>query len=196
MKKILILLFVLCAANSIAQTQVAVYNRDASDRDYKIYVSATETDSSAISDIYIQVDGDEKEDIVFLKFDDPSMLLSSLLEVRNQFAECLKEAEDNNITTKMSKEIPVTMPVATVCWYEAHSWFFAYDKSLKFDFRILSGTKLLTMFASVYTRRRIHQGVHWRFKSLTELDDFIEKLDYPKFIEILHQNPDNDKLFK
>lgn len=196
MKKLFVLLFVLCSVSSYAQKTVAVYHSDYFDKDFEISVSTEKDASSTISNVYIDVAGESKNETVTLDYKYPSSLLSSLKEVRNKYAEWIKVAEDNHIT-EMVKQIPVDMPPVTVCWYGT-KWFFAFDKRLNFDFMILDdGKKILVMNAKVTasSNEYIDQKFYWVFQSVTELDKFINTLDYPKFIEKLNAKSNNEDLF-
>ena len=98
----------------------------------------------------------------------------------------------------MVKEIPVDMPTVTVCWYIS-KWYFSFNKRLKFDFMILdSGKKIIVMNTKVTasSNEYIDQKFYWVFQSVTEMDEFIEKLDYPKFIEKLNTKSNNADLFQ
>ncbi|MBO4612353.1 MAG: hypothetical protein J5671_04190 [Bacteroidaceae bacterium] len=197
MKQLLSLLFVICAVNTFAQKTVADYHSDYFDRDYEISVSTEKNDPSTISDVYIEVAGESKNKTVTLHYKNPLLFLSSLKEVRNKYSEWAKIAEDNHIT-EMTKEIPVNMPKVTVCWYGI-KWYFAFDKRLNFDFIILdSGKKIIVMTAKVTasSNEYIDQKFYWVFQSVTELDEFIDKLNYPKFIEKLNVNSNNADLFQ
>lgn len=197
MRKVFIFLFVFCTVYSFAQTTVAEYHCDYFDKDYEISVTTEKNDPSTISGIYIEVAGERKTETVTLIYKYPTLLLSSLKEVRNKYAEWVKVAEDNNIT-EMTKEIPVDMPTVTVGWYGT-KWFFSFNKRLNFDFMILdSGKKVIVMSAKVTasSNEYIHQKFYWVFQSVTELDEFINKLNYPKFIEKLNENTNNENLFK
>lgn len=197
MKKLLILLFIFCSTGSFAQKKVADYYSEFWDRGYDISILLDENDPSTISKVYIEVAGERKDETVTLNYQSPSMLLSSLKEVREKYAEWVKVAEENNIT-EMRKEIPVNMPTVTVCWYGS-KWFFSFNKRFKFDFLILDdGRKIIVMNEEVTasTNEYIDQEFYWVFQSVTELDEFIEKLDYPKFIEKLNVKANNADLFQ
>ena len=197
MKKLFVLLFVLCSINSFAQKTVENYHSDYFEKDYEISVSTDKKDPSTITNVYIEVAGERKNETVTLDYKYPSLLLSSLKEVRDKYAEWVKVAEDNHITD-MTKEIPVNMPTVTVCWYGT-KWYFAFNKRLNFDFMILDdGKKIIVMSAKVTasSNQYIDQKFYWVFQSVIELDEFIKKLDYPAYIEKLNTNSNNADLFQ
>ena len=196
MRNLFVLICVLCSISTFAQKKVADYHCDYFDRDYEIAISTDKKDPSIISGIYIDVAGERKSETVTLKYEYPALLLLALKEVREKYAEWVKVAEDNHITD-MTKQIPVDMPRVTVCWYGT-KWFFAFDKRLNFDFMILDdGKKILVMNAKVTasSNEYIDQKFYWVFQSVTELDKFINTLDYPKFIEKLNAKSNNEDLF-
>ena len=124
-------------------------------------------------------------------------ILSSLKEVRDKYAEWVKVAEENDIT-EMTKEIPVDMPSVIVCWYTS-KWNFSYKKRFKFTFMILdSGKKIIVMNEKVTStaNQYIDTKFYWVFQSVTELDEFIELMNYPKFIEKLNVKANNADLFQ
>ncbi len=197
MKQALVFLFLLLNISSFAQKEVAEYHCDYFNRDFSILVSTEKDAPNTISNVYIEVAGERSRETVTLNYKYPSLLLASLKEVRDKYAEWVKIAEDNHIT-EMTKEIPVDMPAVTVCWHGT-KWFFAFNKHLNFDFMILdSGEKIITMTAKVTasSNRYIDQKFYWVFQSVSELDDFIKKLDYPKFIEKLKVRSNNADLFQ
>ena len=197
MRNFLFLICVLCSINTFAQKTVANYHSDYFDKDYEISISTKKHDSSSISDVYIEVSGDRKGEVVTLDYKEPALLLSSLKEVRDKYEEWYKVAEDNNITD-MTKEIPVKMPSVTVCWYGT-KWYFAFNIRANFTFMILdSGKKIIVMHSKVTasSNRYIDQEFYWAFQSVDELDEFIKKLDYPKFLEIVNEKANNAELFK
>ncbi|MBQ6032667.1 MAG: hypothetical protein IJL29_06585 [Prevotella sp.] len=197
MNKLFIILFVLCSLNTFAQKKVASYHSDYFDADYEILVSTEKDDPSTLTNVYIEVPGERKTQTVTLDYKNPNMLLSSLKEVREKYAEWVKVAEDNHITD-MRKTIPVDIPPVTVCWYGT-KWFFSFNNRLKFDFMILdSGKKIICMTTKVTasSNKYIDQKLYWVFQSVAELDEFIKKLDYSKFIEKLNVSSNNADLFK
>lgn len=197
MKKLFILLFVFCAANTFAQKKVADYHSDYFEKDYEICITTAKNDPSTISDVYIDVAGERSSETVTLNYESPYSLLSSLKEVRDKYAEWVKVAEENDIT-EMTKEIPVDMPSVIVCWYTS-KWNFSYKKRFKFTFMILdSGKKVIVMNEKVTStaNQYIDTKFYWVFQSVTELDEFIELMNYPKFIEKLNVKANNADLFQ
>ena len=197
MKKLFIILFVFCAANTFAQKKVADYHSDYWEKDYEICITTAKNDPSTLSEIYIDVAGERSSETVTLNYESPVLLLSSLKEVREKYAEWIKVAEENNIT-EMRKEIPVNMPAVTVCWYTS-KWHLSSKRRLKFDFLILdSGKKIIVMNEKVVSsaNQYIDTEFYWVFQSVTELDEFIENLDYSKFIEKLNAKANSADLFQ
>ena len=188
---------VLCSISTFAQEAVTDYHSDYFDRDYEIAISTEKNNPSTISDIYIEVAGERRSETVTLDYKSPLLLLSSLKEVRNKYAEWVRVAEENHIT-QMTKEIPVNMPLVTVCWYGT-KWYFAFNKRLNFDFMILdSGKKIIVMSTKVTasSNEYIDQKFYWVFQSVAEIDEFIKKLDYPKFIQNINTKANNEELFQ
>lgn len=197
MRNFFILICVLCSINTFAQKKVTNYYSDFFDREYEIAISTEKKDPSIISDIFIEVEGERRGETVTLDYKNPALLLSSLKEVRSKYEEWVKVAEDNHIT-EMTKQIPVDMPSVTVCWYGT-KWYFAFNERINFKFMILdSGEKTIVMNSKVTasSNKYIDQKFYWVFKSVAELDEFIKKLDYPKFIEIINANDNNADLFQ
>lgn len=196
MRNLFTTICVLCSINLLAQETVTNYHSDYFEKDYEIAISTEENSTSTISDIYIYVEGKNYDNIT-LNYKNPELLLSSLIEVRNKYAEWIKVAEDNNIT-KMRKEIPVDMPRVTVCWYGT-KWFFAFNERINFYFNILeNGKKIIYMTDKVTasSNEYINETFYWVFQSIEELDEFIiNGLDYPKFIEKLNKKVNNENLF-
>lgn len=197
MKKILFIIALLMPGVSFAQETVADYHCDYFDKDYEISITTEKNDPSTISNVYIEVAGERQNETVTLNYKYPLSLLSSLKEVRNKYAEWVKVAEDNHIT-EMTKQIPVDMPSVTVCWYGT-KWYFAFDKRINFVFMILdNGKKIIVMNSKVTasSNEYIDQNFYWVFQSVAELDEFIKKLDYPKFIEKINAKANNADLFQ
>lgn len=196
MRNFFILIFVQCFICTFAQETVADYHSDYFDRDYEISISTEKNDPSTISHVYIEVAGERKNETVTLDYKYPTLLLSSLKDVRNKYAEWVKVAEDNHIT-KMTKQIPVDMPSVTVCWYGT-KWYFAFNKRINFDFMILdSGKKIIVMNTKVTasSNQYIDQKFYWVFQSVAEIDEFIKKLDYPKFVSKINAKANDADLF-
>lgn len=42
----------------------------------------------------------------------------------------------------------------------------------------------------------IDQKFYWVFQSVAEIDEFIKKLDYPKFIQNINTKANNEELFQ
>lgn len=197
MKKVLLFLLLSVGISAFAQETVAEYHCDYFDKDFEISVSTDKKDPSNISEVYIEVAGERDKESVLLQYKSPSLLLTSLKEVRNKYAEWIKVADDNHIT-EMHKEIPVKMPAVTVCWYGT-KWFFAFNQHPNFDFLIMdNGKKIILMNAKVTasSNKYIDQEFYWVFQSVSEIDEFIKKLDYPKFIEKLNNKANDSDLFK
>ena len=197
MKKLFILICMLCSISTYAQTTVTDYHSDYFERDYDIAIATEKNDPYTISDVYIDVAGKTKRDAVTLDYKNPSLLLSSLKEVRNKYAEWVKVANDNHIT-EMTKQIPVDMPSVTVCWYGT-KWYFAFNKRINFVFMILdSGKNIIVMHSKVTasSNEYIDKEFYWVFQSVAEIDEFITKLDYPKFIEKVTTKANTEDLFQ
>jgi hypothetical protein len=197
MRNLFTTICVLCSINLLAQKTAANYYSDYFEKDYEIAISTEKNSTSTISNIYIYVEGKNYK-LVTLDYKDPELLLSSLIEVRNKYAEWVKIAEDNNIT-EMTKQIPVDMPRVTVCWYGTE-WYFAFNKRINFDFHILdNGKKIIYMMDKVTasSNEYIDETFYWVFQSVEELDKFIiNGLDYPKFIEKINAKVNNANLFQ
>ena len=197
MKKLLFIIALLMPGVSFAQERVAEYHSDYFDKNYEISISTEKNDPSIVSNVYIEVAGERERETVTLDYKYPLLLLSSLKEVRNKYAEWVKVAEDNHVT-EMTKEIPVDMPSVTVCWYGT-KWYFAFNKRVNFDFMILdNGKKIIVMTSKVTasSNEYIDQKFYWVFQSVAELDEFIKKLDYPKFIEKINTKANKADLFQ
>ena len=197
MRNLFPLICVLWSISTYAQKTVTDYHSDYFDRDYEISISTEKNDPSTISNVYIEVAGESKNETVTLDYKSPALLLSSLKKVRDKYSEWVKVAEDNHITD-MTKQIPVDMPSVTVCWYGT-KWYFAFNKHINFDFMILdSGKKIIVMHTKVTasSNEYIDQKFYWVFQSVAELDEFIKKLDYPKFIEKISEKANNSDLFQ
>ena len=61
-----------------------------------------------------------------------------------------------------------------------------------------SGKKIIVMNSKVTasSNEYIDQEFYWVFQSVTELDEFIKILDFPKFIEKMNANANNADLFQ
>lgn len=197
MKNFLILFFLLSSISAFAQKKVAEYHSDFYGKDFNIAISTDKNDPSTISRVYITVAGERLDETVMLEYSHPILLLSSLKEIRNKYAEWIKVAEDNHITD-MTKEIPIKMPLVTVCWHGS-KWHFAFNQRINFDFMILEGgKKIIVMHTEVTdtTNEYINQKFFWIFQSVEELDNFIKKLDYSKFIEQINEKVNKADLFQ
>lgn len=198
MKKLLLTLLTIAAFCSTitAQEKVDEYHNTYFDKTYKIEASF---DSNHELALFVEVAGESESDNVCFNIvgNDIKKFTDALAAAKTKYNEWVGVAKANNVT-KMTKEMDITFPRVTICWYGS-KWWFDFSHRLSPVFMITSSGDyvfLLSGEATASSNEYIDQDYYLALSTAEDFDVLISKMDPQTITEKLNNKQKVEDLFQ
>lgn len=150
--------------------------------------------------IYFDVEGDSNSDDVCFSLrgeEQVEAFENALLAAKEKYVEWVEVAISNNVT-KMTKEMGITFPRVTVCWYGSQ-WWFDYNHPITPYFLITNSGEYVCVFrgeATASSNDYIDQKYYLALSSPEDFDNLYNALRPQVIIEKLNSNKRVEDLFQ
>lgn len=198
MKKNLLLIWValLVVAPIRAQKNVGSYYNSYFDKSYSVEASL---DTGELR-VYFDVEGSSHSDSVcfFIKGEDNlNAFEAALLSAKAKYTEWVEVAVNNNVT-QMTKDMGISFPRVTVCWYGSQ-WWFDYNHPISPYFIITDSGQHVCVFrgeATASSNEYIDQKYYLALASVEDFDNLYAALRSQTIIDKLNSEKRVEDLFQ